>query len=442
MSVLGAMLLGDATATEEAAELLSDADFYRPAHGRIFRSMQDLCQRREPVDIVTLKTALETEGILDAIGGIGYLIQLGEFVPTTASVLHYGEIVKKMATLRRLIEMAGEIAGLAYARTESVESLIDRAESQIFALRPDAKNAGPRRAVEVASDVFDAIEARQAAGGGLIGESTGFAPLDWYTSGLQAGNLYLIAARPSMGKTSAAVNIAASLARDGGRVAFFSLEMSAEELVENVLTAEAPIDGTRLRLGNLSGAEWATVASPRMLDEVTTRLIIDDTAVVTPGYMRSACRKMARRYGPLSAIFVDYIQLMTTGGDGANRTEELSQISRALKLLGKEMDCPVIALAQLSRRVEQREDKRPMLSDLRDSGGLEADADVVVFLYRASYYARKEEASGETERDRIAADPTEFIIAKNRKGATGMAKLGFKRAYRKFVELSDREDFQ
>jgi replicative DNA helicase len=445
MSVLGAMLLGDLARAEEAAAMLSPSDFYREANGRIFQTMSGLLARREPLDFVTVKSAIETEsGLLEAVGGLAYLMQLAEFVPTTANLIHYARIVKQKATLRRLIELSGELAGAAYASPgeEAAAALIERAEREILALRPQAPGTGPRRALEIAAELFEEIEARQAAGGGLIGYSCGFPSLDYYLSGLVPGNFYILAARPSMGKTSAAVNMAASLVRDGGRVAFFSLEMSKSELVENLLTAEAPLDGHRLRLGNLSEADWGKLAGGRLLDAMTLRLFIDDSPSLTPGYLRSACRKLVSSGGPLSAVFVDYLQLMGGGGDGReeNRVTELDHIARGLKLLARELDCPVIALSQLSRRVEQREDKRPMLSDLRDSGGLEAAADAVIFLYRPSYYARKEEASEATERGRFEPDETEFIVAKNRKGQTGVARLGFVPAFRKFVELTRREE--
>jgi replicative DNA helicase len=445
MSVLGALLLGDTPRSEEAAAILKPEEFYRDAHGRIFRAMSGLLARREPIDIVTTKNALDAEGILDAVGGLGYLIQLGEFVPTTASLPHYAKIVKQKATLRRLIELAGEVAGQAYLNPDeaAATALIEHAERAILALRPTAPNSGPRRALEIASELFEEIEARQAAGGGLIGESTGFPALDWFTSGLVPGNLYIVAARPSMGKTSAAVNLAASVVRSGGRVAFFSMEMSASELVENVLTAEAPVDGHRLRQGRLSGEEWGRV-SGRVLDDVTLQLYVDDSTQVTPAYIRAACRKLVAGGGPLSAIFIDYIQLMGGGGSAewgaGERVAEVSHITRGLKLLAREFNVPVIALSQLNRKLESREDKRPMLSDLRESGSIEQDADVVLFLYRPSYYARKEEASEETERERFEPDETEFIFAKNRKGQTGVARLGFIPAYRRFVPFSSRDD--
>ncbi len=445
MSVLGAMLLGGGSGLEEALALLSPEDFYRPANGAIFRVASGLSARREPLDLVTVKSAIETEpGLLEGVGGLAYLMQLAEFVPSPANLIHYARIVKQKATLRRMIELASELASAAYASPgeEAAAALIEKAEREILALRPQAPGTGPGRALEIAAELFEEIEARHKAGGGLIGYSCGFPSLDYYLSGLVAGNFYILAARPSMGKTSAAVNMAASLVRDGGRVAFFSLEMSKTELVENLLTAEAPIDGHRLRLGNLSEDEWGKLAGGRLLDAVTLRLFIDDSPSLTPAYLRSACRKLVSSGGPLDAVFVDYLQLMSGGGAGReeNRVIELTHISRSLKLLARELGVPVIALSQLNRKVEQREDKRPMLSDLRESGALEQDADAVIFLYRPSYYARKEEASEATEHGRFEPDETEFIVAKNRKGQCGVARLGFVPAYRRFFELTSREE--
>lgn len=439
MSVLGAMLLGDKTRSEEAAEALCPADFYREAHGRIFASFCRVLRKGEPLDIVTANDALTSEGILEAVGGLSYLIALGEFVPTTASLPHYCRAVKRCSTLRRIIATAGELAGAAYLSPddEGTAALVESAERQVLALRSDRTDGGPRRALDGMNDFLDAIEARQKAGGGLIGASTGYAALDWYTAGLQPGNLYLLAARPSMGKTSAAISIAMNLTRQGGTVAFFSLEMSEGELLENATSTEGMIDGHRMRLGTLTGEEWGRVR--RATEHFGERLWIDETSTMTAGYIASSSRKIAAQTGGLTAIIVDYLQLIETGGTGANRVVELDAVSRALKQLSKEMNCPVIALAQLSRKVEMREDKRPMLSDLRESGGLEQDADVVIFLYRPSYYARKEAASEATERERFKPDPTEFIVAKNRKGQTGMARLGFIPAYRKFVEVAEEE---
>lgn len=441
MSVLGAMLLGNETRCMESAEILEPADFYRGGNGVIYQAITGLMALREPVDIVTVKDALTTSGMLEHIGGVEYLMQLAEFVPSSANARHYAKIVKHKSTLRRVIAFADEASAAAYTDPdeEATAALIERIERQVLGLRSSAENKGPRRMVDIAGELFDKVEARQLSGGGLIGESTGSTALDWYLSGLVPGNFYIMAGRPSMGKTSAAVSIALNLVRQGGNVVFFSLEMSEEELVENAITTEAKIDGHALRIGLLSEGDW--VSAQRALDRTGFGLYVDDNQAATVGYIGNACRRLTATYGRLSAIFVDYIGLMGSGDgqDGENRNLEISEISRGLKKLARELGVPVVALGQLNRGVEKRENKRPMLSDLRDSGSLEQDADVVIFLYRPSYYAPKEAASESTERQRFQEDPTEFIIAKNRKGQTGTARLGFIPAYRAFVDIDPEE---
>jgi replicative DNA helicase len=450
MSVLGAMLLGDRGSIEKATEALQREDFYRDAHGRIYEAMVTLAERDEPVDIVTLKDELDRRGILDAVGGISYLIQLGEFVPTTANIAYYAKIVADKAVLRRLIEASGEIAGLAYSQSEEVDNLTDLAERMVFNVARRRRTQGFTPLKPLLTEVFDRIDTLYHERGVTTGIDTGYTDLNYITSGFQPGDLIIIAARPSMGKTALTLNIGqnASL-RAEKSVAVFSLEMSKESLVQRMICSEARVDAHRLRTGFLSEEDWSRLA--QAVDRLwNARLFIDDTTDVSSLEMRAKCRRLRAEYG-LDMVIVDYLQLMrgsSRSGGNDNRNNEITEIARGLKSLARELEVPVVALSQLSRNVERREDKRPMLSDLRDSGSIEAEADVVGFIYRPAYYARKEAVSQEGEEKADAergegeydGEEAEVIIAKQRNGPTGTVKLSFLPRFARFENLAQNRE--
>jgi replicative DNA helicase len=383
-SVLGAMLL-DTEALVEVAEILSYRDFHRETHQHIFEALLDLFNRGEAVDLVTVCEELENKDLLERSGGAVYLATLANMTPTAAHARYYAGIVKEKALLRALIRSATEIVEKSYGYVENIEEFLDEAEQLIFdvARKKDTQSFVHLR--EALEQTFEKLERLYERKSGLTGLSTGFPDLDNITSGFQAADLIIIAARPSMGKTTLAVNIAQQMAvTEGAPVAFFSLEMSSEQLAQRMLCSSAEIDAQRLRRGFLSAEDW-----PRLTQTVgplsELPLYIDDTPSISVMEMRAKARRLKLEKG-LGAVFVDYLQLMRGSDRAENRQQEISGISRSLKALAKELNCPVIALSQLSRAVEQRQDKRPILSDLLDSGGIEANADMVVFIYRDDYY--------------------------------------------------------
>ncbi len=423
-SVLGSMLI-DKEAALEGAEILVASDFYRESHQLIFQAVVDLTDRGEPVDLVTIREEVENRKVLERAGGAAYLASLANTTPTAAHARYYADIVREKSLLRGLIRAATEMVSKSYGYVENVEEFIDQAEQMIFdvARRHDTKSFTHLK--EALESTFEKLERLYDRRSGVTGISTGFLDLDNLTSGLQNSDLVIVAARPSMGKTTLALNMANSIALEEGLpVAFFSLEMSSEQLAQRLLCAHAEIDSHRLRRGFLSSEDW-----PRITKAVgplsEAPLYIDDTAAISVMEMRAKARRLKMEKG-LAAVFVDYLQLMRGTERPENRQQEISAISRSLKALAKELDCPVIALSQLSRAVEQRNDKRPMLSDLLESGGIEANADVVMFIYRDDYY------HPDTERKHI----TEVIIAKQRNGPTGKFELYFKDHLNKFVDIS------
>ncbi|NLJ56797.1 MAG: replicative DNA helicase [Firmicutes bacterium] len=423
-SVLGAMLL-DTEALVEVAEVLSYRDFYRETHQHIFEALLDLFNRGEAVDLVTVCEELENKDLLERAGGAVYLATLANMTPTAAHARYYAGIVKEKALLRALIRSATDIVEKSYGYVENIEEFLDEAEQLIFdvARKKDTQSFIHLR--EALEQTFEKLERLYERKSGLTGLSTGFPDLDNITSGFQAADLIIIAARPSMGKTTLAVNIAQQMAvTEGTPVAFFSLEMSSEQLAQRMLCSSAEIDAQRLRRGFLSAEDW-----PRLTQTVgplsELPLYIDDTPSISVMEMRAKARRLKLEKG-LGAVFVDYLQLMRGSDRAENRQQEISGISRALKALAKELNCPVIALSQLSRAVEQRQDKRPILSDLLDSGGIEANADMVIFIYRDDYYFP------ETEKKHV----TEILISKQRNGPTGKVELYFMDRYTKFVSIS------
>jgi replicative DNA helicase len=422
-SVLGAMLM-DRNAIGAVTEILSGDEFYRESHKLLFDAIMELYDKDEPVDIVTLVELLRSKGHLEAVGGLSYISDLVRSVPTTSNAKYYAKIVDEKATLRRLILASNEIMEACYEQKEEVEDILSLAEKNIFDIsqkknHQDFEHLGP-----IITRSFEDFEKLYKNKGELTGIPSGFTDLDRKTSGFQKGDMILIAARPSMGKTAFVLNIALTAAlRAGKSVAIFSLEMSKEQLVYRMLCAEANVDMQKLRTGDLDEEDWirlARAAGPM----ANAKVFIDDTPGISIAEMRSKCRRLKIEKG-LDLIIIDYLQLMSGSRKSESRQQEVSEISRSLKALAKEMGAPVISLSQLSRAPEVRADHRPILSDLRESGSIEQDADVVMFLYRDEYYNK------ETEKKGIA----EVIIAKQRNGPTGTVELAWLGQYTKFGNL-------
>ena len=435
-AVLGAMLI-DKEAIAKATEVLSADDFYREAHRVIFIAMLELYNKNEAVDMVTVTEILKRDNKLEDIGGIAYITSLANVVLTAANVKYHAEIVAEKSVLRQLVRVSTEIAAMGYEANEDVGTLLDTAESRILEISNRKKKNDFTAINDILMDSVQSIESLLQNKGGLTGLPAGFADLDKLTSGLHPSDFIILAARPSMGKTALALNIVQNVALRahkviGGEprsVAFFSLEMSKEQLVNRMLCAEAGIDSQRLRVGEMHDEDWT-----HLWDACDTmsraKIYIDDTAGITAMDMRSRARRLKAEHG-LDLIVVDYLQLMQGSGkrnNSGDRQQEVSEISRSLKALARELDVPVLALSQLSRSVESRQVKRPMLSDLRESGSLEQDADIVAFLYREDYY------NPETENKH-----TELIIAKHRNGPVDTVNLFFQKQFTKFVGFTKRE---
>ncbi len=435
-SVLGAMLI-DKEAIAKATEILSSDDFYREAHRVIFNAMLELYNKNEAVDMVTVTDILRRENKLEDIGGIAYITSLANVVLTAANVKFHADIVAEKSILRQLVRVSTEIAAMGYEANDEVGVLLDTAESRILEISNRKKKADFTPISAVLMESVQNIEKLLENKGGLTGLPSGFNDLDKLTSGLHPSDFIILAARPSMGKTALALNIVQNVAlrahkKVGGQprsVAFFSLEMSKEQLVNRMLCAEANIDSQRLRIGEMNDKDWdALWAACDTMSKAN--IFIDDTAGITVMDMRSRARRLKAEHG-LDLIVVDYLQLMQGSGkrnNSGDRQQEVSEISRSLKALARELDVPVLALSQLSRGVEARQVKRPMLSDLRESGSLEQDADIVAFLYREDYY------NPETENKH-----TELIIAKHRNGPVDTVNLFFHKQFTKFVGFTKRE---
>ena len=427
-SVLGALLL-DKEAINTAVEHLKSDDFYKEANREIYEAVLVLNNRNEPVDLITLSEELKRRDTSESIGGITYLANLSSSIATTANTKYYCDIVEEKSILRRLIGSSNEIMGLAYDNSESVNVIIEKAEKNIFDITQGAHRKGFFPINEVLLTSFAQIEERAANKGKLTGITTGYADLDLKLSGLQKSDLVLLAARPSMGKTALGVNIATNASLKGdGKIALFSLEMSKEQLVQRIISSTAHVDLQKIISGNLLDDEWLQIVNA-MAPLSKMDIYIDDTAGISMMEMKAKCRRLKVEKG-LDLIVVDYLQLMQMDGRVENRQQEISAISRGLKALAKEMECPVLALSQLSRAPELRSDHRPILSDLRESGAIEQDADVVMFLYRDEYYDK------ESEQKNIA----ELIIAKHRNGPTGQIELVFKQEYTKFLNMEKYMD--
>lgn len=429
-AILAAVMV-DNHAINACLEHLIPEDFYKESHQFIFKAMMELNSKSQPVDIITLNSYLEDKKILDRIGGTSYLSELVESTPVAANVDSYAKLIKDKSLLRKLIHAASEIVTDCHNVEGEVSEVVDKAESKLFSI---AENKSGKTFAPVKNLVFDSyklIEKLYENKDQLTGVTTGFPHLDEMTGGLQGGDLIIVAGRPSMGKTAFSLNVAQNAARAGKVVGVFSLEMSKESLVMRMLTNEAKIDAQRVRQGELYDEDW-----PRLSQAADTlsqmKVFIDDQGGQTTYEVRAKCRRLAKEHG-LDMVLLDYMQLLRAPGKQASREQEISEISRNLKALAKELSVPVIALSQLNRSLESRQDKRPVMSDLRESGAIEQDADVIAFIYRDVVY------NPETPDQNVA----EIIIGKQRNGPTGTCKLAFLKQYTRFEPLSfqDEDDF-
>ncbi|WP_285768081.1 replicative DNA helicase [Peribacillus sp. SI8-4] len=428
-AVLGAIFLEPSSLTV-TSEMLIPEDFYRSSHQKIFNVMLKLNDEGKAVDLITVTEELSATKNLEEVGGVSYLSELAGSVPTAANIEYYARIVEEKSLLRRLIRTATNIAQEGYSREDEVEELLGEAEKTIMEVA-QRKNSGAFQNIkDVLVSTYDNIEILTNRKGDVTGIPTGFAELDRMTAGFQRNDLIIVGARPSVGKTAFALNIAQNVAtKTEENVAIFSLEMGAEQLVMRMLCAEGNINAQNLRTGSLTDEDWRKLTMA-MGSLSNAGIYIDDTPGVRIGEIRSKCRRLKQEHG-LGMILIDYLQLIQGDGrSGDNRQQEVSEISRSLKALARELKVPVIALSQLSRGVEQRQDKRPMMSDIRESGSIEQDADIVAFLYRDDYYDK------ESENKNII----EIIIAKQRNGPVGTVSLAFVKEYNKFVNLERRFD--
>lgn len=426
-SVLGAVFISPDSLIYLADELVPD-DFYKPANKIVFKTMLSLLEKGEPIDATTMVSALTNQGQIKEIGGLNYVVELVNSTPTSKNVEHYAKLVKEKATLRKMIADLSDSLSSAYQGDVSIDDIIAKTEKSMLDISNQNTSTGFRNVADILDTHMQMVETRSQTDGVVTGLSTGFVGLDNITTGLHEDNLIILAARPAMGKTALALNIAQYIAvKEKKPVAIFSLEMGAESLIERKLASEGMVEGYHLKTGNLSVEEWSRLvhAQGNLYD---APIFVDDTAGIRISEIRSKARKLAQEMGGLGVIIIDYLQLIT-GSKGENRQQVVSEISRELKILAKDLKVPVIALSQLSRAVEQRQDKRPMLADLRESGSIEQDADIVAFLYRDAYYQKEQADSQE------ANNVTELILEKNRHGSLGTVKLYFHKEYTKFSSV-------
>ena len=428
-AIIGSMLT-DRDAVISAIEILKEEDFYREDNKAIYTAILNLYNRAEPIDIITVKSELESMGKFEQVGGLEYLAELPEKVPTTANAMKYIKIVEEKSTLRRLIKTANEIIELGYSPTEDVEDIMEGAEKKIFNIMQEKNQKGYAPIKDVLVESFTKLEELYNRKQHITGVPSGFTELDYRTAGFHGSELILIAARPAMGKTAFALNIATNAAvKANVPVAVFSLEMSKEQLVNRILCSESMVDSNKVRTGKLEEDDWTKLAGAiGPLSEA--EIFIDDTPGINITEIRAKCRKLKLEKN-IGMVVIDYLQLIQGSNKrGGSREQEISEISRSLKILAKELDVPVIALSQLSRAAEQRPDHRPMLSDLRESGAIEQDADIVMFLYREDYY------NAETENKNI----TDVIVAKHRNGPVDTVQLFFHKEFTKFADLLRTQD--
>lgn len=422
-AVIGSMLM-DNEAVAAASDILIKEDFYTGQYGILFEAIAQLHAEGKPADLIQVQEKVKQNGAPPEISGMEFLRDILTSVPTSANIRHYAKIVKDKATMRRLIKAAQDIEESCYGGRDELEDVLFNAEKNVNAITQTGGSGEFQPIGEVVIEALDRMQAASSAGGKITGIATGFTDLDYKMAGLQNSDLILIAARPSVGKTAFALNIAHNVSvKHDITTAIFSLEMSKLQLVNRIISMESKVDSKNIRTGNLSPSEWASIAEGAS-NVGMSGLIIDDTPGISIGELRAKCRKL-KRDNNLGLVIIDYIQLMTGGGKSESRQQEVSEISRALKGIARELNVPVIALSQLSRAVESRPDKRPMLSDLRESGAIEQDADVVMFIYRDEYYNKDTDRKGEAE----------IIIAKQRNGPTGTVNLAYIADFTKFANL-------
>jgi replicative DNA helicase len=417
-----------ADAWDSVSEAVVDSDFYRPDHRLIFRQIFKLSEASEPVDVITVADKLEARGELDAAGGLPYLAELAQNTPSASNIRAYAQVVSERASLRKLIEAAQDIAESGFnPEGRTSDELLDEAERLIMQISEQGPKAGgPQGVNPLLQGALERIEELFNSGGEITGVSTGFADLDGMTSGLQPSDLVIVAGRPSMGKTSFAMNLVEhAILNQKKPILVFSMEMPADSLIIRMLSSVGRIDQTRIRNGKLEQEDWPKLSTAvNKLKDVP--LYIDDTAALTPTEIRSRARRVAREHGPLGMIMVDYLQLMQVAGSSDGRTAEISEISRSLKAIAKEFECPMVALSQLNRSLEQRPNKRPVNSDLRESGAIEQDADVIMFIYRDEVYNEESPDKGVAE----------IIIGKQRNGPIGSCRLAFMGQFTRFENLA------
>ncbi|MEY8583901.1 replicative DNA helicase [Ligilactobacillus animalis] len=437
-AVLGAVFLSP-DALADAMEFVEAKDFYRRAHQLLFQAMIDLNDDGEAIDVLTVNNRLEMNNQLDDVGGVAYIAELASSVPTAANVGYYAKLVAEKAVLRRVIAVATNIITQAKEQDEPVADLLESAERQIMEVAENRTQSGFKEISKVLTDSLDEIDKLSQQDEDITGLATGYKDFDHMTAGLQPDNLIILAARPAVGKTAFALNIAQNIGTSTDKtIALFSLEMSAESLVNRMLCAEGSISANHLRTGQLDEQEWANlIVAVGALSK--TSIYIDDTPGIKMSEIRAKSRRLAKEKGDLGLIVIDYLQLIE-GSNKESRQQEVSEISRQLKKLSKELSVPIIALSQLSRGVEQRQDKRPVLSDIRESGSIEQDADIVAFLYRDDYYERADGDDDDTDNDGQPENQdvgeVELIIEKNRAGARGTVKLLFIKSYNKFANIA------
>ena len=431
-SVLGAIFIDEGKLVF-VREYIEAEDFFRHAHRLIFAAMVALSERNEAIDATTMRNYLANHGDLDAIGGLAYLAEVINSVPTSANAEYYAKIVAEKSNLRKLIDRLTDSVNQAYDGADDADTIIANAEKALIDVSEGASRSGFKRIDDVLNLNFENLEARSQQTSDITGIASGYPALDNMTTGFHEEELIILAARPAVGKTAFALNVAQNIGTKLGlTVAIFSLEMGAESLVDRMLAAEGVINSRSIRTGQLTDEEWQKLMIAQS-NLARASIYIDDTPGIRITEIRSRARKLAQETGNLGLVLIDYLQLIT-GNGRESRQQEVSEISRQLKILAKELKVPVIALSQLSRSIEQRQDKKPMLSDLRESGSIEQDADIVAFLHREDYYHNEEEAGG------IPNNTVEVIIEKNRSGARGSVELMFQKEYNKFSSISKREE--
>lgn len=431
-SLLGALLIYPNVMSDCLDYDLQPDEFYLPGHQRIFQCMKEITDKGEPLDIYTLTTRLTAKEEIDAAGGTDYIIRLADYAISSANTRSYIESIKNYAQLRRLIFTAEKITGDAYESSEDIDDILDGAEKAIMDVTRQRRGADFESSQIIVARVFEQLKELRTQKG-VTGIQTGYRALDAITNGFQRGDLLIIAARPAMGKSAFALNVATEVARrNPGAVAIFSLEMPADQLMKRLMSAESHVESDKLRSGKLSDTEMSRLyeAGTRLSER---KIFIDDSSAIKVSQIFSKCRKLKMEHGSLSLVVIDYLQLIT-GGRQESRQQEVSDISRNLKILAKELDCPVIALSQLSRKVEERSDHEPQLADLRESGSIEQDADIVMFLHRKDYYDNKDD-DDEKKNDTSIVD---IIIAKHRNGSTGKIQLAFEKSLSHFINYASQ----